>query len=339
MPHPRAIADIYARLKPLGFNAAFVRAVILPDWWEDAAAHVPANRLLAEMAVSRFLGISLQDLHDPSVQLSLASVVPVRLKTATRDTDPDSVRPSIQIALQLAELLAQSAGNIPHFAVLQSAIDLRTTLLRESGPVTLETLVRKCWSLGIIVAHLHRLPQTTGFRKFDGLVAFVGDRPCVLLAEKSDCPSKLAFHLAHELGHLMLGHVRPGSELLADENLERFVRDQDEQAADEFALELLTGTKNPEFQRQYGLDAVRLAKKAIDYGTKFNVEPGLVALIYGRSADRWPVAQLALKRLGLTSGAHSLIQAALIEHWSDGNLTDSQIRFVEQLTLSQREIA
>lgn len=339
MAFHRAIADLYRRLRPLGFDAAFVRDVILPDWWDDPLAAEPANRLTAEMAVSRFLGIPLQQLHDPAAKLSLPEFVPVRLKTATRDTNPRSVRPAIQIALQLADLLSNSIATLPPFAGRLSAAELRGRLLQDSGPVTLETLVRKCWDLGIIVAHLHRVPRGTGFRKFDGLVVFAGERPCIFLAEKADSPPKLAFHLAHELGHLMLGHVQPGSDLLADENLERLINDDEERTADEFACELLTGNPKPTLPQQYGLTAPKLVHLASDLGARRHVDPGLVALIYGRSADRWAVAENALKQMGLTQGAHAIVQNALAERWSDDDLTDTQAHFVEQLVLPEQATA
>jgi len=44
--------DIYSRLKPLGFDSGFVRELLLPDWWDDELARVPANRAIAEATIS-----------------------------------------------------------------------------------------------------------------------------------------------------------------------------------------------------------------------------------------------------------------------------------------------
>jgi len=44
--------DIYSRLKPLGFDSGFVRELLLPDWWDDELASVPANRAIAEATIS-----------------------------------------------------------------------------------------------------------------------------------------------------------------------------------------------------------------------------------------------------------------------------------------------
>ena len=47
--------DLYTRLVTIGFDADFLRRAVLPDWWEDSLAGVPANRALAEAAIARHL--------------------------------------------------------------------------------------------------------------------------------------------------------------------------------------------------------------------------------------------------------------------------------------------
>ena len=214
------MADIYQRLKPLGFNPSFVREVILPDWWDDECASVPANRALAEASIAKHLRISIKYLCDATAPLNLPQTVPIRLKSATRGTNPEAIRPSIVIAQRAAEVLAQGAARLPVDAASWSAAKVRSQLLAAEETVTLKNLLDFCWERGIVVAHLDRLPSEPGFRKFDGLALFVDHRPCILLAEKHDAPAMLAFHLAHELGHLMHGHVAPGRELLPDDNLD-----------------------------------------------------------------------------------------------------------------------
>ena len=333
------MADIYRRLKPLGFDAEFVRAVVLPDWWDDSLAEVPANRAWAEMSVARHLGISLPALRDQTSSLSLPPMLPVRLKSATRGTGVAQIRPAIQIAQHLAKLLVTATRDLPEFVGQRSAGELRSQLLSRAKPVTLSSLVEECWNNGIVVAHLSRLPCQPGFRKFDGIVLFVEQRPCILLAEGKDSPPMLAFHLAHELGHLMLEHVRPGTELLADDNLERIVVDDEEDAADRFANELLTGVPEPELKAVYGLTGERLTRRARELGVSLGVDPGAIALIYGRSADRWGAAIKALQALGLQYGAREIIHRSLADHLDLEQLTDSQLGFVEALTLPANRTA
>lgn len=332
MTHPKCMADIYRRLKSLGFESRFVRTVLLPDWWEDDAAAVPYNRALIETTISRHLGISPSLLRDPKAELVLPAMPPVRLKSATRDSSVARIRPSIQIALHVADLICRATPELPPFAAPKTAQEVRSDLLTRSVPVTLQSLVEWCWAHGISVAHLSRLPEAPGYRKFDGIVAFVGQRPCILLAEKNDSPPMLAFHLAHELGHLLLGHVAPGSELLADDNLERIVTDDVEDAADAFASEILTGHATVEMNAVYGLTGDRLAQRARDVGRRLMIDPGVFTLMYGRSADRWPAATLALKKMGLHSGAKRTLHHELSSRLDLNLLTEADRSFLEALT-------
>lgn len=339
MAFNRYMSDLYGRLKPLGFDPGFVRTVLLPDWWDDELASIPANRALAEAAVAKHLKIRLALLSDPQAPLSLPLTTPFRLKSATRGTNPEVIRPSILIAQRIAALLARSVTNKVANTSQFAAAEVRSHVLRNASSVTLEGLLRFCWERGIVVAHLDQLPKGTGFRKFDGLVLFAGDRPCILLAEKHDAPAWLAFHLAHELGHLMLGHVTPDSELLPDDNLERVVNDQVEDAADAFASELLIGDPHPNLRTIYGMTAAKLAAAVQNFGTRKQIDPAAFALIYGHNADRMPVAISALKLMNQFTGARDQIRRALLEHISLDELSDSEAHFIEQLALRSAEAA
>lgn len=339
MAFNRFMSDLYRRLKPLGFDPGFVRAALLPDWWDDELASVPANRALAEAALAKHLKISVASLSDPQAPLSLPATTPFRLKSATRGTNPEVIKPSIVIAQRIASLLARSVTGAPPSNTRSSASDIRSELLTSGHPVTLTGLLQFCWKQGILVAHLNHLPKGTRFRKFDGLVLFSEDRPCILLAEKQDAPAMLAYHLAHELGHLMLGHVTPDSELLPDDNLDRVVTDDVENAADSFACELLTGHPNPSLNAVYGMTGARLAATARSIGQRKNVDPAVVTLVYGHNADRMGAAVNALKELNQFTGAREQIRQALLQHISLDELSDSEAHFVEQLALRSAEAA
>ena len=51
------------------------------------------------------------------------------------------------------------------------------------------------------------------------------------------------FILAHELGHIALGHIEEDG-VLIDESMDHNVQDQEEADANAFAIELLTGDKD-----------------------------------------------------------------------------------------------
>lgn len=127
-----------------------------------------------------------------------------------------------------------------------------------------------------------------------------GPRPVVALASRRDGPPWLAFHLAHELGHILLGHVVAGAEVLADGGLDKRSDDEYEQAADRFACEVLTGAPDGlHFKPTYGLRGRGLARLASEFvkQNRLPVDPGVLCLCYCRTADRWGVAQDALEEL------------------------------------------
>ena len=336
MPPSNAMNDIYRRLKPLGFDARFVRELLLPDWWLDELANVPANRAIAEATISRHLKISVDRLATADAELTIPSTVPVRLKSATRGTNPEVVRPSIAIAQRTATLLVQSLSSELAKFECSTAQNIRQEILANHSTVTLESLVEFCWTHGIIVAHLDRLPKVTGFRKFDGLALFANDHPCVLLAEKKDAPAWLAFHLAHELGHLMCRHVTPGSALLPDENLERIINDNDENEADAFANELLTGNSSPNVNAVYGMTAQKLAHTVLRVAPGKQIDPAVFALVYGHNADRMPVAVKALSLMQQDSGARDQIRRFLNQFIAMDNLTDTDAHLLENLLMGHQ---
>ena len=335
MAFNRHMADIYQRLKPIGFDAEFVRSVILPDWWVDSDAEVPFNRALAETTIARFLKLSFEELSNPTAALSLPSIIPIRLKCANQNSDPVVVRPAIQVAQRLAEILARSAKEIPPFVGPERLREIRPRLREHHPIVTLEVLTEACWENGVIVAHMARLPKVSGFRKFDGLAMFVDGRPVVLLADPSDVPPWQAFHLAHELGHIALEHVLPGAGVLADGQLDRVADDDVERQADRFACEMLTGKSELAFNSVPGMTAEKLASAVSTFGSNNGIDPGVVALIYGRTAQRWGAAVEALKLLGMRHGAKDVIRNALASRLDLDSLQESQRHFLEQLVLPQ----
>lgn len=71
----------------------------------------------------------------------------------------------------------------------------------------------------------------------DGLTFYAGAKPVILYSEVCS-PERIRFTIAHELGHIVLGHVVPGS--ITTKNREPSPRDSpQETAANQFAARLL----------------------------------------------------------------------------------------------------
>lgn len=306
-PFRKSMTDLYTRLREAGLDPGFVRNHILPDWWKDELGDVPANRQLAEIAISRMLGIPSAALRDRNARLELLPATTVRLKHV-RNRDRASLGPSILIAERVATSVVRVIRGLPTFSGPMVASEVRRQLLEQHPVVTLGSLVDFAWDHGIVVIHLSALPPG---RKLHGVAMFEGRVPVAVLAHGSDAPPRIAFDLAHELGHILLGHVTPDTPPLADEDLASPDEDPLERHANAFAAEVLTGEPEIPFEPVLGLDEAKLTRACRTAGAEHRIDPGVLALAYGFRAERMPVAQLALKRLGLATGARATVAAAL----------------------------
>jgi len=318
------MGDLYARLATIGFDRDFIRSVVLPEWWEDSLAEVPANRALAENLLARHLGMAIRDLSEPSAELQLPSLSHVKFKRYNNAADK-GVAPAILVAQRAAKIVVESSSPLPQFNQATDAITVRQEILRRHRYVDLASLLDWCWTHGVAVLHLAKAPQ--GSKLFDGLAMFCGEHPVIVLGSRRDSPAWLAFHLAHELGHIFRGHVTAGSPPLADSDLASASSDRQEREADKSGFELLTGMADPKL-RNLKYNALRLALFVAQAGPTRGIDPGVMALIYGKSNDRWPVAQNALKHLSLVSGAHEMIAAPIKKRLNPEELPESSERFL-----------
>lgn len=303
--------DLYDRLKAVGFDRKFVRSRFLPDWWNDSLATVPANRVLAESAIAKMLKLPLSTVKNSHSPLTLPEVVEVRLKRR-KGTTLSALRPSIYLAQRGADSIARVITPLATFSGLMSASDARTRIVNSGRAVNLESLLEFAWSCGIIVIHISEFPAHA--RKFSGIAMFTDSKPVVVLGFRSDSPPWLAFHLAHELAHIFLGHVGPTTSPLADADLDSVDGGDEETQADKFACELLTGLSRPTADAVSGLTGPRLAVQSKAIGARLDIDPGIVALVYGRNARRMGAAQNALSILGMDSGAKRMIADSLKKH-------------------------
>ncbi len=130
------------------------------------------------------------------------------------------------------------------------------------------------------------------------LTAQVSGRAGVLLARESLYPAVIAYYLAHEIGHLALGHVTEDTPCLVDldDSLELGAEaDAEERSADAFALELLTGSPEPTVTTENEtFSAASLANTALKAGSELQIEPGTLALCYGHATKDWARAMASL---------------------------------------------
>jgi hypothetical protein len=200
-----------------------------------------------------------------------------------------AVAAALSAVAPIAELSLQSG----------TAEEIRARLLASGrNYVALDNLVALSWSAGIPVVNLRVFPWPQ--KRMAAMTTRVGDRACILLAKDANYPPWIAFYLAHELAHVALDHVGADQALvdldadsrLADEN------DDEERAADAWALELLTGHASPNVVSADGNASAReLARVAQNSAASLGIEPGTLALCFGYSTGQWAIANASLQRI------------------------------------------
>jgi hypothetical protein len=309
MPAVQTMPTLYRRLKQIGYDQAFVRRVVLPDWWDDSLAEDPTSRLQAELRVAQRLSLPLADVTNPNKAFQIPDVATIRLKRAKAGTDRADIAPGLIAARNAVALVLPHLQGVPPLPANLTVAALRKWILARNATVDLGGLLEACWGHGIAVFHFSPLP--TAAKKFAGMAYYEGNRPVIVLASGYDSPPRQAFYLAHEIGHILRGHVQPGGEMLADSDLDSKTEDRQEREADGDAMELLTDSRNPAFKLIPFMTGERLRDAALAYEKQNKIHAGTVALIYGKTAERMPVAMRALKLMNMDTGARSIEADAL----------------------------
>lgn len=292
-------------------------------------ADIQANRALAAAYISKQLGFRLEELRSKDRALTRPPMASARFKRYKNVID-EKVRASALIAQTAARAVVRSVDrSLPTFTQHVSAAEVRDAILRKHEYVDLDSLLKFCWASGVAVMSVRHLPSQG--KRFDGMAVVLGNRPVIVLASGRDGPPWLAFYLAHELGHIMLGHVRRDTGALIDGELtSKTGSSTHEREADQFACEVLTGFPTPGI-KDLKVKGPKLAVIAARSGPNQGIDPGVYALIYAKSNNRWPVAQIALKYLNQNSGGQARVFECLQAHFAGGEASEEDKRFLDVL--------
>lgn len=266
-----------------------------PEWWSDDADASPSAQAELRFTIARKLGLdptSLLDDEEPRFVWDDYA----KYKNFAGDTSHE--RPAItSFGVSVGRILVQSV-TIAHDLSGLAAAELRHSLLAHFQFIRLQDLLSALWAFGIPTIHLRVFPLTA--KRMCAMAVRVGNRPAILLARDAQYPAASIFHLAHEIGHLALGHVAEGGGIVDMEDTVQGVDrdDAEEVAADRYALELLTGDPDFKVTKQgSGRSARALADQALKQGWLHQIEPGTLALCYGHATGEWKTVQAALPRI------------------------------------------
>jgi len=296
------------RLNHAGFKAEFVRTAILPEWWEDPCAQDAALLPEVEVRVARFLTESVAVVRDPNAPLAAPRNSGVQLRRVRR-ARRGRLTPAIHTALQIAGAVVRSIRD-PEREVRLPPGDARAwrdELTRADAVVRLPDIAADLWARGIPVVPLGVLPSPS----FQGLACFIAGRPVVLLGQAYDEPSRLAFFIVHEVGHIEAGDCAPGRPVV-DEQDEVVDDEAMERSADAYATDVLVG----------GFDVVNvaagsfkdLARKAVQIEKESAVDAAAVIWSWARRTGKFGPATLAVKALYRTIGGRRHLREHFDRH-------------------------
>jgi len=281
--------SLIERLRKAGFSRAAIEAA-WPTWWTDEAEESPSGRAELRFALARRLGLNPKPLLGERVEFIWNDEAKFKHLSAENDTQKAALT-SFGVSVGRLLLRATPASE----AASASADALRSAILATNPFVDLSALIATCWALRVPVIHLRIFPLEA--KSMHAMVVRSEERFAILLGHDAGYPAPVAFTLAHELGHVMLGHLDDAPALIDLEDPAR-VRSDDNQEneADRYALTLLTGSPDPDIQTNLDrFNAPTLAAAVLDAAQRYQVEPGTLALCLAYRRNAWPIAMSAMR--------------------------------------------
>jgi len=301
----KAYRSLLQRLKRAGFDGEFVRAALLPDWWDDACADDASIIRDIEIRVARFLKAPLSTVADSTAPLALPNYAEAKLRRV-REIDRDRLAPAIHVAIQVAAAVVRNMkfrepptqSRLP-----ENALRWRSAIAPRGGAPRLEDLAAALWEYGIPVVALEHLPAPA----FQGMACVVDGRPVILLGYKHDEPGRVAFVVAHEAGHIAAGDCGPG-EPIVDEEDEITDDAEIEVRADEYATKVLVGEMNVPGVTVDAKDFKVLAQRAFALEKERGVDASSVIFAWARRTGDYMTGSMAVKALYRHVGARKELQ-------------------------------
>lgn len=282
--------DLRKQLREAGLSAPAIDAA-WPGWWDEEADASPSARAELRFALARNLGLSARALVGERVDFVWRDTARFKHLAECSETDRSALN-SFGASVGRALLSASPSGS---GFIGMKASDLRAILLTDKPVVDLFGLLSACWSVGVPVVHLRVSPLPT--KSMHAMVVSSGDRQAILLSRDASYPAPIAFTLAHEIGHVALGHVRNADIIIdAEDPAKGSDGDEEEREADRYALELLMGTADPEININFDtFNSAELAEVVLRAAPDYGIEPGTLALAVAYRRNAYPVAMAAMR--------------------------------------------
>lgn len=322
--------EVYDRLNGEGLGTQYVKKFLLPEWWNDSLASTKSGFLHGLSLIARRSGLQVGPLMTAGAPLEPRDFGPTKFKKPANANDSAGIKWAQYIAASAGTVIAlatREAFRLPGMTAQQLRQKMGSS---RAKPVTLRSLLDLAWSHGIPVLYFGHLPQ--GYKRMDGMAACLENRPVIVTSKKSDYEATLAFIVAHELAHVCLGHVGDG--LVVDEELKGADTDAEEKEANDFAVELLMGTREARYDLGTFIPS-RLVTAAKRIGAANGVDAGVVILNFAfhaaKTGGHWGMVTKALKLLDPDADATQLIREKMLKEIDMKGLDEDQREYIEAL--------
>src|SRR5208282_5710580 len=314
-----------------GFDRRHLNAAF-PSWWTADAAREPGAVVELKIALSRRLGIELESLLDDEIHPRIVTPTGIRYKLR-EGTTASALRPATGSLSAIAAAVSTASSHLPGAFVRGDPASVRQKILSQGARwLSLKGLLNWCWNNGVPVIPAPDLP---GKRKMDAAVIFPDDRPIVFLTKNQSFSAWQLFILAHELGHLGCGHVKPAQSLVDDDlnkdSSDPDERDAEELAADRWAKNLLAVTKLALHRLMLCQHPNELARVAQEEAKTHRTDAGHLILRAAFQTQSWQLANAALNVLEPEPRGLDLARQAARLNLDLGQVADDSREFLEEI--------
>lgn len=331
---PITAETAFQQLSRAGYPRNYIKR-FLPDWWDNSLIRTSAGALQFALILRQRLGLQVD--FRPDGTIAIASGAPAARFKHRIDTEESELTLAANLGLALAKTALHAVK--PSYRTLSSdPLVVRENCLNNSTEtlVSFESLLELCWNHGIPVLFLNYLPK--GSKKVTGMAVSINDRPAIILGFNHRQSARQLFVLAHELGHVLLGHIGPDSVLLDEElvevqgNLEgspEVLKDQQELEADSFALRLIRGLiDDPIEEIGSPKSSAALLARTIPVAKRHRIDPGHLILSYAKQHDEWVLANQALNFLPREADPLELMEARFKRNVELDSMTSEHANYV-----------
>lgn len=279
------------KLRTAGYSNLAIDAV-WPQWWSSEADSSTSAQAELRFTVARKLGIRPSSLlYDGEPSFAWSDTTRFKNLGATSIREQQILG---GFATSLARvMIAACEQPPPPLSRRVTAMELRNLVT----PHDLHDVLTVTWLLGIPVLQTRVFPLR--HKRMHAASTSIGGRHAIIVGLATPFPSKASFAIAHELGHLFLGHTREARSFLDIGDPAEGQIDDEEGAANQFALEYLTGSPDPQIDASTAdYNSTSLATAARDSGRKLGIDPGVLVQSFAYRHNDWARGTAALQLLG-----------------------------------------